>query len=190
MTSLLLYWYMTREIWGGHEPDPPASAPPILGLGVSIFFITHLQGIQNGYFFMRAILVSEKRFVFWPKLMHYIFSSLFCKIVFYPHFRLYFLLTSFYDSHWVQCFVEKMNFQASMHQTEKTLKYAIRQKGPHPPNSSLKQAAQKQLTTKKRKEGRGVKKGMHFMFLAWIFSTKHSKQVDVNRPKRVIDVIC
>ena len=66
----------------------------------------------------------------------------------------------------VQCFVENMNFQASMHQTEKTLKYAIRQKGPHPPNSSLKQAAQKQLTTKKRREGRGVKKGMHFMFLA------------------------
>ena len=73
---------------------------------------------------------------------------------------------------WIQCFVEKMNFQASMHQTEKTLKYAIRQKGPHPPNSSLKQAAQKQLTTKKRREGRGVKKGMHFLFLAWIFSTK------------------
>ena len=65
----------------------------------------------------------------------------------------------------LQCFVEKVNFQASMHQTEKTLKYAIRQKGPHPPNSSLKQAAQKQLTTKKRREGRGVKKGMHFMFL-------------------------
>ena len=70
------------------------------------------------------------------------------------------------SSYLIQCFVEKMNFQASMHQTEKTLKYAIRQKGPHPPNSSLKQAAQKQLTTKKRREGRGVKKGMHFMFLA------------------------
>ena len=42
---------------------------------------------------------------------------------------------------------------ASMHQTEKPLKSAIGQKGPHPPYSSLKQAAQKQLTTKK-KEGR------------------------------------
>ena len=85
-----------------------------------------------------------------------------------------FLSARFLEVNDVQCFVEKMNFQASMHQTEKTLKYAIRQKGPHPPNSSLKQAAQKQLTTKKRREGRGVKKGMHFMFLAWIFSTKHS----------------
>ena len=87
--------------------------------------------------------------------------------------KMHFFFKALYPNHMnlkkqkiIQCFVEKMNFQASMHQTEKTLKYAIRQKGPHPPNSSLKQAAQKQLTTKKRREGRGVKKGMHFMFLA------------------------
>ena len=66
----------------------------------------------------------------------------------------------------IQCFEEEMHFQASMHQNEKTLKSAIGQKGPHPPYSSLKQAAQKQLTTKKKREGRGVKKGMHFLFLA------------------------
>ena len=63
-------------------------------------------------------------------------------------------------------------FRLACTKMKKTLKSAIGQKGPHPPYSSSKQAAQKQLTTKKRREGRGVKKGMHFLFLAWIFSTK------------------
>ena len=51
----------------------------------------------------------------------------------------------------IQCFEEEM--QASKHQNEKPLKSAIGQKGPHPPYSSSKQAAQKQLTTKKREKG-------------------------------------
>jgi len=45
-----------------------------------------------------------------------------------------------------------MNFQASIHKTEKNYKSALTQKRPHPPYSSLRQAAQQQLTTKK---GRG-----------------------------------
>ena len=49
-----------------------------------------------------AILMSEKKVVFWPKLLHYILSSLFCKVVFSPHFRLYFLPTPVYDSQWVR----------------------------------------------------------------------------------------
>ena len=53
----------------------------------------------------------------------------------------------------IQCFEEEMHFQASMHQNEKTLKSAIGQKGPHPPYSSYKQAARKQLTTKKGEKG-------------------------------------
>ena len=53
----------------------------------------------------------------------------------------------------LQCFEEEMHFQASMHQNEKPLKSAIGQKGPHPPYSSSKQAAQKQLTTKKGEKG-------------------------------------
>ena len=36
-----------------------------------------------------------------------------------------------------------MNYQASMHQTEKTLKSALRQNRPYPPHSSLRQVAQK-----------------------------------------------
>ena len=49
-----------------------------------------------------AILMSEKKVVFWPKLLNYILSSLFCKVVFSPHFRLYFLPTPIYDSQWVR----------------------------------------------------------------------------------------
>ena len=64
----------------------------------------------------------------------------------------------------LQCFEEKMHFQASMHQTEKPLKSAIGQKGPHPPNSSSKQAAQKQLTTKKGEKGDEWKKRCTFFF--------------------------
>jgi len=58
-----------------------------------------------------------------------------------------------------------MKFQASMHQTEKTLKSALRQNRPYPPYSFFRHTAQKQLTNKKKEGGRVVKKGMHFMFL-------------------------
>ena len=65
-------------------------------------------------------------------------------------------------SNGLRFFEEEMRFQASMHQTEKNLKSAIGQKGPHPPFSSLKQAGQKQLTTKKRGKGEEWKKGCIF----------------------------
>ena len=57
-----------------------------------------------------------------------------------------------------------------MHQTEKTLKSALRQNRPYPPFSSLRHTAQKQLTNKKGRRESSKKRDAFYVPSANIFN--------------------